>query len=93
MIKHVGNVIDDFPKKLKSTDVAKTPAGDGLFNQGQGRKPAPADRAESHHTMEAASKGFLFLCKHARPDTQPMLLRCAQGAGTKIKLTGVSSSD
>jgi len=37
MINYVENMIEDFPMKLKSTDVAQTPAGDGLFNQGQGK--------------------------------------------------------
>jgi hypothetical protein len=69
MIKYVENMIRDFPEKLKSTDVAKTPAGDGLFNQGQGRK-LPTERAEACHMMVA--KG-LFLCKCTRPDIQPMI--------------------
>ena len=69
MIKHAENMIDDFPKKLKSADVAKTPAGNDLLNQDQGRK-LPADRAESRHAMVA--KGS-FLCKRARLDTQPTI--------------------
>jgi hypothetical protein len=31
MIKHVENTIKDFPQELKSTDAARTPAGDGLL--------------------------------------------------------------
>jgi hypothetical protein len=69
MIKYVENMIKDFPEKLKSTDIAKTPAGDGLFNQGQGGK-LPTEHAEAHHTM--AAKG-LCLCKHARPDIHPTI--------------------
>jgi hypothetical protein len=69
MIKYVENMIKASPKKLKSTDIAKTPANDGLFNQGQGRK-LPTERAEAYHTMVA--KG-LFLCIGARPDIQPMI--------------------
>jgi hypothetical protein len=67
MIKYVENMIKDFPMKLKSTDIAQTPAGDGLFNEGQGKK-LPTERAEAYHTSVA--KG-LFLCKRARPDIQP----------------------
>jgi hypothetical protein len=62
-------MIRNFPKELKSTDVAETPAGDGLFNQGQGRK-LPTERAEAYRMMVA--KG-LFLCKRARPDIQPTI--------------------
>jgi hypothetical protein len=45
------------------------PAGDGLFNQGQGLK-LPAKCAEAYHTMVA--KG-LFLCKRGQPDIQPTI--------------------
>jgi hypothetical protein len=69
MINYVENMIRDFPEKLKSTDIAKMPAGDGLFNQGQGGK-LPMEHAEAYHTMVA--KG-LFLCKCARPDIQPTI--------------------
>eukprot|EP00978_Attheya_sp_CCMP212_P044901 scaffold326348_cov39-Attheya_sp.AAC.1 len=69
MIKYVENMIKDFPEELKSTDTARTPAGDGLFNLGQGGKLAK-ERAEAFHTMVA--KG-LFLCKRARPDIQPTI--------------------
>jgi hypothetical protein len=69
MIKYVQNMIRDFPQTLKSTDNAMMPAGDGLFNEGQGRK-LPMERAEAYHTMVA--KG-LFLCKCARPDIQPTI--------------------
>ena len=66
MIKYVENMIEDFPVKLKITDTANSPAGDGLFDQGQGRK-LPEERADIYHTM--VTKG-LFLCKRARPDIQ-----------------------
>ena len=69
MIKYVENMIEYFPKKLKSTDVAKTPAGDGLFNLGQGGK-LPVECTEKYHMMVA--KG-LFLCKCVRPDIQPTI--------------------
>jgi hypothetical protein len=38
MIKYVQDMLDDFPQKFKSTETARTPAGDGLFNLGQGGK-------------------------------------------------------
>jgi hypothetical protein len=66
MIKYVENMIKDFPKKLKSTDIPKTPAGGGLFNKGQGGK-LPTEWAEAYHMMVA--KG-LFLCTHTKPNIQ-----------------------
>ena len=64
MIKYVENLIEDFPVKHKSMDVAKMPAGKGLFNLGQGGKLL-VERTEMYHMMVA--KG-LFLCKCARLD-------------------------
>jgi hypothetical protein len=69
MIKYVENMLEDFPEILKETDISKTPAGDDLFNKGQG-KMLETKRAEEYHTMVA--KG-LFLCKRARPDIQPTI--------------------
>jgi hypothetical protein len=69
MINYVENMLKDFPEKLKETDTSKTPAGDDLFNKGQGKK-LTTERAEGYHTMVA--KG-LFLCKRARPDIQPTI--------------------
>jgi hypothetical protein len=46
--------------------MAKTPAGDNLFNLGTGAK-LDTKKAETFHTFVA--KG-LFLCKRARPDIQ-----------------------
>jgi hypothetical protein len=66
MIDYVENMLRDFPEQLKDTDISKTPAGDDLFNHGQGKK-LEKERAEQYYTMVA--KG-LFLCKRARPDIQ-----------------------
>ena len=38
MIEYVENMLKYFPDKIKSTDTAITPASDGLFNEGQGKK-------------------------------------------------------
>ena len=67
MTKVVENMMKDFPEKLKSTDAAKTPAGNGLFSQGQG---GTTERAEACCAMVA--KGS-FLRKCVRPDTQPTM--------------------
>jgi hypothetical protein len=66
MTKYVENMLNDFPVKLGKKDVAKTPAGDNLFNLGTGAK-LDTKRAEIFHTF--IGKG-LFLCKRARPDIQ-----------------------
>ena len=65
MIKYVKNMLKEFPIKFKSTYKTSLPAGDSLFNQGQGKK-LEAQHAETYHIFTANS---LFLCKHAtRPD-------------------------
>ena len=69
MTKYVENMIEDFPEKIKTTDTAITPASDGLFNEGQGKK-LDQGRADAYHTMVAKA---LFLCKRARPDIQPTI--------------------
>jgi hypothetical protein len=37
-MKYVENMLNDFPVKLGKKEVAKTPAGDNLFNLGPGAK-------------------------------------------------------
>jgi hypothetical protein len=62
MTKYVENMINKFPVKLRKKDVAKTLAGDNLFNLGTGAK-LDTKRSEIFHTFVA--KG-LFLCKRAK---------------------------
>jgi hypothetical protein len=69
MIKYVENMLRDFWEKLKETDISKTPAGDVLFNKGQGKK-LPVERVEGYHMVVAKA---LFLCKRARPGIQPTI--------------------
>ena len=69
MIKYVENMWTKFPIKFKSTDKAALPAGNSLFNQGQGKK-LETGCADTYHTTVA--KG-LFLCKRAPPDIQPTI--------------------
>jgi hypothetical protein len=66
MTKYVENMLNDFPVKLGKKDVAKTPAGDNLFNLGT-RAKLDMKRLDIFHTFVA--KG-LFLCKRARPNIQ-----------------------
>jgi hypothetical protein len=70
MTKYVENMINEFPVKLGKKDVAKTSAGDNLFNLGTGAK-LDTKRSEIFHTFVA--KG-LFLCKRARPNIQQAIL-------------------
>jgi hypothetical protein len=75
MTKYVENMLNNFPVKLGKKDVAKTLAGDNLFNLGTGAK-LDTKRAEIFHTFVA--KG-LFLCKRARPDIQQAIsVLCTQ---------------
>jgi hypothetical protein len=66
MTKYVKNMLNNFPVKLGKKDVAKTPAGDNLFNLGT-RANLDTKRSEIFHTFVAKR---LFLCKRARPDIQ-----------------------
>ena len=59
MSSYIKNMLEDFPVKLKKSQTAATPVGEGLYNLGQGRKLSKED-AETFHTMVA--KG-LFVCK------------------------------
>jgi hypothetical protein len=45
-------MLEVFPEKLKSTDTAVTPASNGLFNEGQGKK-LNEERADAYHMMVA----------------------------------------
>jgi hypothetical protein len=69
MTEYIASMLEVFPEKLKSTDTAVTPASNGLFNEGQGKK-LNEERADAYHTMVAKA---LFLCKRARPDIQPTI--------------------
>jgi hypothetical protein len=66
MTKYFENMLNNFPVKVGKKDVAKTPAGDNLFNLGTGAKLTQRDRRYSTHS--------LFLCKRARPDIQQAIL-------------------
>jgi hypothetical protein len=57
MTKYVENMLNNFPVKLRKKEVAKTPAGDSLFNLGT-RAKLDTKRSEIFHTFVA--KG-LFL--------------------------------
>ena len=59
MSSYVKNMLDAFPVKLKKSQMAATPMGEGLYNLGQGRKLSKED-AEAFQTMVV--KG-LFVCK------------------------------
>ena len=59
MSSYVKNMLKDFPVKLKKSETATTPMGEGLYNLGQGKKLCKGD-AEAFHKMVA--KG-LFVCK------------------------------
>ena len=91
MSSYVKNMLEDFPVKLKKSQTAATPAGEGLYNLGQGRKLNKED-AEAFHTMVA--KG-LFVCKRARPDIQPTIaLLCTRTKRTeRVRLEQTHQDD
>ena len=59
MSSYMKNMLDDLPVKLKKSQMAAMPMGEGLYNLAQGKKLSKED-AEAFHTMVA--KG-LFVCK------------------------------
>ena len=59
LVEILSRNMDDFPVKLKKSQMAAMPMGEGLYNLGQGKKLCKED-AEAFHTMLA--KG-LFVCK------------------------------
>jgi hypothetical protein len=64
-------MLNDFSVKLrKKEDMAKTPAGDSLFNLGTGAK-LDTKRSEIFHTLWQKDYS---LCKRARPDIQQAIL-------------------
>ena len=69
MTKYVKSMVDEFPEKISTRGVARTPAGDDIFDEREG-KPLPKDKAETYHTFVA--KG-LFLAKRARLDILPTI--------------------
>jgi hypothetical protein len=64
MIDYISAMVNDFPTKLKPTDIAPTPAAEDLFAQGKGEN-LEKETAENFHTFVAKA---LFPCKRARPD-------------------------
>ena len=69
MSAYVENMLDDFPMKLKKSETARTPAGDGLLNHGQGKK---LEKGQSEQFHTSVAKG-LYVSKRARPDIQPTI--------------------
>ena len=63
MIKYVEDILKEFHinSKAQIKQLCQQVTGDGLFNQGQGKK-LETEHTDTYHTMVA--KG-LFLCKHA----------------------------
>ena len=66
MTKYVEDLINGFPIKFKKEQVALTPAGEKLFEIGQGKRLEDKRREIFHSTV---AKG-LFLAKRGRPDIQ-----------------------
>ena len=62
-------IIQDLPQKLKSTDMAITPSGNNLFDNGNS-KTLGKSKDEDIHTMVSKD---MFLSKRERPKIQPMI--------------------
>jgi hypothetical protein len=69
MSDYVQNMLDECSVKLRSNEIAPTPAADDLFAEGDDVFLCK-EKAEEFHTIVA--KG-LFACKRARPDIHPTI--------------------
>ncbi len=66
---YVRKLIEEFPYKIDSKDVARTPAGEQAFSLGRNVK-LDAKRKEIFHTTVARA---LYVSKRARPDIQQIV--------------------
>ena len=69
MNDYVEKMIQILPQKLKSTEMAITPAGNNIFENGNGN-PLAKPQSEYFHMMVDKA---LFLSKRARPNIQTMI--------------------
>ncbi len=84
MTEYVESMLEVFPENIKSTDTAVTPASDGLFNEGQGKK-LNEERADAYHTMVAKA---LFYASVQDQTYSLQLLCSARGSKDQMKPTG-----
>jgi hypothetical protein len=84
MTEYVESMLEVFPEKIKSTDTAVTPASNGLFNEGQGKK-LDEERADAYHTMVAKA---LFYASVQDQTYSLQLLCSARGSKDQMKPTG-----
>ena len=69
MTSCIEDMLEEFPMDLNKKDMAKTPATEDLFDEGQGYD-LTMDHKEAFHRVVA--KG-LFVSKRAKPDIHPMI--------------------
>ena len=70
MVKYLQKIIKEFPEAIKSA--SPSPAGDHLFDVREevDRKVLPEEQARQFRRTVAQ---FLFLCKWAHPDIEPLV--------------------
>ena len=69
MDDYLDKTIQNFPQKLKSTDMEIMPAGNNLFENGNGN-PLGKSQAEDFYTMVVKD---LFLSNRGRADIKPTI--------------------
>ena len=80
MVEYIMNMLNEFPTKFKETMENITPAGVDLFSEDGSEKLNEEMKTIFHQTVAQGS----FVCKRARPDTQPtMAVLC-----TRVKAPG-----
>ncbi len=86
MKKYVLDMLENFPQKFKSTETARTPAGNGLFNLGQGGNY----KRDAHtYTTLQWRKDYSYANEH-NLTYSPQLLYYALGGKTQTNPIGRS---
>jgi hypothetical protein len=84
MTKYVESMLEVFLEKIKSTDTAVTPASDGLFNEGKGKKLM---KNVQMHITQWLKKHYFYAS--VQDQTYSLQLLCsARGSKDQIKPTG-----
>jgi hypothetical protein len=81
MTEYVESMLEVFPEKIKSTDTAVTPASDGLFNEGQGKK---LNEERAVHITQWLQKHYFYAS--VQDQTYILQLLCsARGSKNQMK--------
>ena len=92
MSSYVKNMREDFPVKLKKSQTAATPTGEGLYNLGQGRKLNKED-AEAFHTMVADERTICMQTSKTRHSAYDRVVMHANKRTERVRLEQTHQDD